>query len=122
MGGIAIRKDAMDPQFMQNLLKLGPVEIHDAGKFRVRLSLLNSYFQGSDGGFLTNRDNSPQRHNEHYSHARTNLHLLPKLRPLAILLSLSLRHCLMASKPCHLDPILRHCINNTEWTRKRLKS
>ncbi|KIR96444.1 hypothetical protein L804_06279 [Cryptococcus deuterogattii 2001/935-1] len=29
----AIRKDAMDPQFMQNLYKLGPVEIHDAGKF-----------------------------------------------------------------------------------------
>lgn len=112
----------MDPQFMQNLHKLGPVEIHDAGKFVVGLSLLNSYFQRSDEQLLTTRGNSLQRHNEHYAHARTNLRLLPKLRPLAILLSLSLRHCLMASKPCHLDPILRHCINSTEWIRKRWKS
>ncbi|WWD16771.1 hypothetical protein CI109_101203 [Kwoniella shandongensis] len=28
-----ILKDAMDPQFMRNLSRLGPVEIHDAGKF-----------------------------------------------------------------------------------------
>ncbi|KAK8861327.1 hypothetical protein IAR55_002146 [Kwoniella newhampshirensis] len=28
-----IRKDAMDPQFIKNLNLLGPVEIHDAGKF-----------------------------------------------------------------------------------------
>jgi hypothetical protein len=30
---VAVRRDAMDPQFMSNLSKLGPVSIHDAGKF-----------------------------------------------------------------------------------------
>ncbi|ODN80811.1 hypothetical protein L202_02961 [Cryptococcus amylolentus CBS 6039] len=29
----ALQRDAMDPQFLQNLHKLGPVEIKDAGKF-----------------------------------------------------------------------------------------
>lgn len=42
----------MDPQFMQNLYKLGPVEIHDAGKFVVRLSLIeNAIFQGNDKSY-----------------------------------------------------------------------
>lgn len=113
----------MDPQFMQNLYKLGPVEIHDAGKFVVRLSFIeNAVFQGNDKELLTMRDNSRHRHNERYAHARLSIHLLPKLPPLAILLSLSLRHCLIASKPCHLDLILHHCMKNMEWTGKRLKS
>lgn len=40
----------MDPQFMQNLYKLGPVEIHDAGKFVVRLSFIkNAIFKEITG-------------------------------------------------------------------------
>lgn len=30
---VAVKRDAMDPQFMANLSKLGQVSIHDAGKF-----------------------------------------------------------------------------------------
>ncbi len=30
---VAVRRDAMDPQFMANLSKLGPVSINDAGRF-----------------------------------------------------------------------------------------
>lgn len=42
----------MDPQFMQNLYRLGPVEIHDAGKFVVRLSFIEKcYFQGNDKSY-----------------------------------------------------------------------
>ncbi|AFR98996.1 hypothetical protein C343_06983 [Cryptococcus neoformans C23] len=58
----AIRKDAMDPQFMQNLHKLGPVEIHDAGKFvpaaaqrtlRSRKDEFTSSSQTAPAGHLT---------------------------------------------------------------------